>query len=45
MMMSDHSVGLGLAWFEVSDAEGEPVILGSLWETKPVALVFLRHYG
>ena len=45
MMMSDHSVGLALARIELTDPDGEPVILGSLWETQPVALVFLRHYG
>ncbi len=29
----------------VSDLEGQPVRLGTLWETKTVVLVFVRHYG
>jgi hypothetical protein len=27
------------------DSEGAEVRLGDLWEERPVALVFLRHYG
>jgi hypothetical protein len=27
------------------DSEGTEVRLGDLWEERPVALVFLRHYG
>jgi hypothetical protein len=27
------------------DAEGRPVRLGSLWESRPAVIVFLRHYG
>jgi hypothetical protein len=34
-----------LADIELDDATGEPVRLGSLWETRPAVLVFLRHYG
>ena len=34
-----------LAKLTVSDEQGQPVELGSLWRDKPVALVFLRHFG
>lgn len=44
-MMSDNGIGMALATIELTDPDGETVILGSLWETQPVALVFLRHYG
>lgn len=27
------------------DAEDRPVRVGTLWEAKPAALVFLRHFG
>jgi hypothetical protein len=27
------------------DTEGNKVRLGSLWEERPAAVVFLRHYG
>lgn len=29
----------------VLDLEGRKVRLGSLWEERPVVLVFIRHYG
>ena len=44
-MMPDNGIGMALATIELTDPDGETVILGSLWETQPVALVFLRHYG
>jgi hypothetical protein len=34
-----------LAGIELSDWRGEPVPLGSLWQERPVALVFIRHFG
>ncbi len=43
--MSNNGIGLALAPIELTDVDGETVVLGSLWETQPVALVFLRHYG
>ncbi len=43
--MSDNGIGVALATIELMDPDGEAVILGSLWEAQPVALVFLRHYG
>lgn len=44
-MMPDNGIGMALATIELTEPDGETVILGSLWETQPVALVFLRHYG
>ncbi len=34
-----------LANIVLPEAGGKQVRLGSLWETGPAALVFLRHYG
>ena len=34
-----------LSSIEVLDPDGHPVKLGSLWEEKPVVLVFVRHFG
>ena len=34
-----------LADIALPDADGNQVRLGSLWETTPLAVVFLRHYG
>jgi len=34
-----------LADVVLEDADGREVRLGSLWEERPVVLVFLRHYG
>jgi hypothetical protein len=34
-----------LADVVLSDSTGHDVRLGSLWETRPAVLVFLRHYG
>jgi hypothetical protein len=44
-MNSENGVGSALATIELTNPDGESVILGSLWERQPVALVFLRHYG
>jgi hypothetical protein len=30
---------------ELVDATGAPRRIGSFWEERPVALVFLRHFG
>jgi hypothetical protein len=30
---------------ELLDVHGEPVRLGSLWESQPALVVWLRHYG
>jgi hypothetical protein len=34
-----------LADIELPDHDGKPVRLGDLWRDRPVALVWLRHYG
>jgi hypothetical protein len=34
-----------LADVVLQDANGDDVRLGSMWETRPAVLVFLRHYG
>lgn len=33
------------AAIEVLDTEGQPRRLSDLWKDRPVALVFVRHYG
>jgi len=39
------SLALALAPIILPDTEGREVRLGTLWETSPSVLVFLRHYG
>jgi hypothetical protein len=34
-----------LAGIELSSWREEPVTLGSLWQERPVVLVFIRHFG
>jgi hypothetical protein len=34
-----------LADLVLPDADGKEIRLGSLWESKPAVIVFLRHYG
>ena len=34
-----------LAEIELPNLDGDPVRLGDLWEERPAALIFLRHYG
>ena len=34
-----------LAGISLPDAFGKTIRLGSLWETNPAVVVFLRHYG
>jgi len=40
-----QSLAAALAGITLPDAEGNAIRLGSLWETTPAVLVFLRHYG
>lgn len=40
-----RSLSAALAPIVLSDADGRPVRLGSLWEARPAVVVFLRHYG
>jgi hypothetical protein len=39
------SLSSKLAGITLPDVEGNPTRLGSLWESGPAVLVFLRHYG
>jgi hypothetical protein len=34
-----------LADVTLKDSEDRPVRLGSLWQDRPAALVFVRHFG
>jgi hypothetical protein len=34
-----------LAKLPIQDEQGQTIELGSLWRDKPVAIVFLRHFG
>ena len=34
-----------LAGIELQASTGETVRLGSLWERRPIVLVFIRHFG
>jgi hypothetical protein len=34
-----------LAGIELSDWQGEPLALGTLWRERPSVLVFIRHFG
>jgi hypothetical protein len=34
-----------LGKIELQELDGSTIALGKLWQTKPAALVFLRHYG
>ncbi|MHC4709104.1 MAG: hypothetical protein ACYTA3_01400 [Planctomycetota bacterium] len=38
-------VSTKLSGIELSDWRGERARLGSLWEERPVVLVFIRHFG
>jgi hypothetical protein len=40
-----HTLSEALAPIILTDADGQPLRLGSLWERQPAVLVFLRHYG
>ena len=34
-----------LADISVLTPEGEPIRMGTLWQDRPVVLVFIRHFG
>jgi hypothetical protein len=42
-MAESHSSKL--AGITLPDPDGNPTRLGSLWESGPAVVVFLRHYG
>ena len=39
------NVASKLARIQVSDPEGKPLELGTLWRDQPVVLAFVRHFG
>jgi hypothetical protein len=39
------TVADSLSNVSVLDTAGRPVTLGALWADRPLALVFIRHYG
>jgi len=39
------SIAAALSDVGLPDADGREVRLGSLWQSGPAVLVFLRHYG
>jgi hypothetical protein len=41
----ESSIAAALVDVTLPDADGQVVRLGSLWESTPAVLVFLRHYG
>ncbi|MGZ6617855.1 MAG: hypothetical protein ACXVFQ_25940 [Solirubrobacteraceae bacterium] len=42
---TEHSTAAKLAATVLPDQDGHDVRLGDLWRERPVALVWLRHYG
>ena len=40
-----RSLSEALAGMSLPDSDGREVRLGSLWESQPCVLAFLRHYG
>ena len=40
-----ESLSARLAGIVLPDAAGNEIRLGSLWESQPAVIVFLRHYG
>jgi hypothetical protein len=45
MTVMPESLSSKLAEITLPDADGNPTRLGSLWQSGPAVLVFLRHYG
>jgi len=43
--LPDQRTVARLGVITLEDSSGERVKLGSLWESSPAALIFLRHYG
>jgi hypothetical protein len=43
--MSELSVGDAAPDLVLLDAEERPVFLSALWKERPLALIFLRHFG
>lgn len=45
MALEALNIAHTLAPVKATDVFGEPVRFGALWESKPVVLVFIRHFG
>ena len=43
--MRGESFSAKLSAIVLPDADESPVRLGSLWESQPAVIIFLRHYG
>jgi hypothetical protein len=43
--MADRLDPTALAGIVLPDQDGTEVMLGELWRERPLALVWLRHYG
>jgi hypothetical protein len=43
--MTGESFSAKLSAIVLPDADERPVRLGSLWESQPAVIIFLRHYG
>jgi hypothetical protein len=43
--MTGESFSAKLFAIVLPDADERPVRLGSLWESQPAVIIFLRHYG
>ena len=43
--MHDLAVGDAAPDLVLLDAEERPVFLSALWKERPLALIFLRHFG
>jgi len=43
--MTATSFSAKLSEIVLSDADERPVRLGSMWESQPSVIIFLRHYG
>ena len=45
MFSVQQTLSKQLAEIVLPDADGREIRLGSLWESSPAVIVFLRHYG
>jgi hypothetical protein len=45
LRMDEPSVGDAAPDLVLLDAEERPVFLSALWRERPLALIFLRHFG
>jgi len=43
--MTAESFSAKLSAIVLPDADERPLRLGSMWESQPAVIVFLRHYG